>query len=197
MSQKHTFTTADYITWDTATNLVRKLYRNGDYRMSLFVGCGIFFGLRVSDLLSLTWSKILGEDEFVLYEKKTNKRRVIHINSGFQAHARDCFNALGINNEDEFCFLNRYGGLISLQMINRNLKAIKVKYQVRIRNFSTHSLRKTWARKIWENENAQGRGEQSLVILSEVMNHSSVAITRRYLGIRQQEIGQIYESLQF
>lgn len=197
MSQKHTFTTADYIDWDTATNLVRKLYRKGDYRMSLFVGCGIFFGLRVSDLLSLTWSKILGEDEFVLYEKKTNKRRVIRINSGFQAHARDCFNALEINNEDEFCFLNRYGGLISLQMINRNLKAIKVKYQLRIRNFSTHSLRKTWARKIWENENAQGRGEQSLVILSEMMNHSSVAITRRYLGIRQQEIGQIYESLQF
>lgn len=197
MSQKHTFTTADYISWDTATNLVRKLYRNGDYRMSLFVGCGIFFGLRVSDLLSLTWNKILGEDELVLYEKKTNKRRVIRINSGFRAHARDCFNALGINNEDEFCFLNRYGGLISLQMINRNLKAIKVKYQVSIRNFSTHSLRKTWARKIWENENAQGRGEQSLVILSEVMNHSSIAITRRYLGIRQQEIGQIYESLQF
>lgn len=33
--------------------LVRKLYRDGDYRMSLLIGCGAFFGLRISDTLSL------------------------------------------------------------------------------------------------------------------------------------------------
>ena len=82
-------------------------------------------------------------------------------------------------------------------MINRKFKEMRVRYGLKINNFSTHTMRKTWARKIWENENADGRGEQSLVVLSEMMNHSSVAITRRYLGLRQQEIGQIYESLQF
>ena len=92
---------------------------------------------------------------------------------------------------------NRYGSVITLQMINRHFKNIKARYGLRINNFSTHSLRKTWARRIWENENVLGRGEQSLVVLSEIMNHSSVAITRRYLGLRQEEIGQIYESLQF
>ena len=89
MSQKHTYTTADYITWDAATNLVRRLYRNGDFRMSLFIGCGIFFGLRVSDLLPLKWSQILGNDEFVIVEKKTDKRRAIRINGGFKAHIMD------------------------------------------------------------------------------------------------------------
>ncbi len=197
MSQKHTYTTADYITWDSATNLVRKLYRNSDYRMSLFIGCGIFFGLRVSDLLSLTWNQILDGDEFVLYEQKTGKRRVIRINSGFQAHAKDCFNALGIRDVNELCFLNRYGGLISLQMLNRHLKTIKTKYQLKINNFSTHSLRKTWARKVYENENVQGRGEMALLKLSEIMNHSSPTITRRYIGLRQQELGEVYDSLQF
>lgn len=197
MSQKHTFTTADYIAWDTATNLVRKLYRNGDYRMSLLIGCGIFFGLRVSDLLSLTWKQILNGEEFVIYEKKTDKRRVIRINAGFQAHAKDCFNALGIKDAEELCFLNRYGGLISLQMINRHFKAINVRYQLKVNNFSTHSLRKTWARKVYENENAQGRGDMALLKLSELMNHSSPAITRRYIGLRQQELGEVYESLIF
>jgi integrase len=197
MSLKHTFTTADYITWDTATNLVRKLYRHGDYRMSLLVGCGIFFGLRVSDLLSLNWNQILNGDEFIIYEKKTNKRRVIRINTGFQAHIKDCFNALEIKDADERCFLNRYGGIISLQMINRHLKEIKVKYQLKINNFSTHSLRKTWARKIYENENAAGRGDMALLKLSELMNHSSPAITRRYIGLRQQELGEVYNSLEF
>lgn len=197
MSQKHAYTTADYLNWESATGLVRKLYRNGDYRMSLFIGCGIFFGLRVSDLLSLTWSQILTGEEFVVYEKKTDKRRVIRINAGFQAHARDCFNALEIKDAEECCFLNRYGGLISLQMINRHLKAIKVKYQLKVNNFSTHSLRKTWARKVYENENSQGRGDMALLKLSEIMNHSCPSITRRYIGLRQQELGEVYDSLQF
>lgn len=197
MSAKHSYTTADYLPFDTATSLVRKLYKDGNYRMSLFIGCGIFFGLRVSDLLSLTWNQILTGEEFIIYEKKTDKRRVIRINAGFRGHIKDCYDALHIKNDSQPCFLNRYGSIISIQMINRHFKEIKVRYGLRINNFSTHSLRKTWARKIWENENALGRGEQSLVVLSEMMNHSSIAITRRYLGLRQQEIGQIYESLQF
>ena len=197
MSQKHAYTTADYLPWDSATSLIRKLYRNGDYRMSLFIGCGAFFGLRVSDLLSLTWNQILTGEEFAIYEQKTGKRRVIRINSGFQAHVQDCYNALGVKDAEECCFLNRYGGLISLQMINRHLKAIKVKYQLRINNFSTHSLRKTWARRVYENENAQGRGDMALLKLSELMNHSSPAITRRYIGLRQQELGEVYDNLTF
>lgn len=197
MSQKHAYTTADYLPWDSATSLIRKLYRNGDYRMSLFIGCGAFFGLRVSDLLSLTWNQILTGEEFAIYEQKTGKRRVIRINSGFQAHVQDCFNALGVKDAEECCFLNRYGGLISLQMINRHLKAIKVRYQLRINNFSTHSLRKTWARRVYENENAQGRGDMALLKLSELMNHSSPAITRRYIGLRQQELGEVYDNLTF
>ncbi len=197
MSLKHSYTTADYITWDTATNLVRKLFRNGDYRMSLFIGCGIFFGLRVSDLLTLRWNQILSGDEFVIFEKKTDKRRVIRINEGFKAHIADCYQALGIKDINEPCFLNRYGSSISLQMINRNFKAIKVKYQLKIENFSTHSLRKTWARQVYENENSQGRGDMALLKLSEIMNHSCPSITRRYIGLRQQELGEVYDSLQF
>ncbi len=197
MSAKHSYTTADYLPWDTAMALVRKLYRDGNYRMSLLVGCGCFFGLRISDLRQLTWQQILDKDEFVIYEKKTGKRRVIRINKGFQGHIKDCFDAMKIRNNDRPCFLNRYGSVISLQMINREFKTIKVKYQLKIGNFSTHTLRKTWARQIWEMENAAGRGEMCLLKLSELLNHSSPAISRRYLGIRQQELGEVYDSLQF
>lgn len=197
MSAKHSYTTAEYLTWDTAMTLVRRLYKDGHYRMSLLIGCGCFFGLRISDLLALTWAQILGDEEFIIYEHKTGKRRVIRINKGFQGHIKDCYDALGIKDPNQPCFLNRYGSVISLQMVNRHLKEVKVGYGVKINNFSTHSLRKTWARKVWENENALGRGEQSLVVLSELMNHSSVAITRRYIGLRQQELGQVYDTLQF
>ena len=44
MSVKNSITTADYLPWDTMLTLVRRLYRDGDYRMSLIVGCGAFLG---------------------------------------------------------------------------------------------------------------------------------------------------------
>ena len=69
MSVKHSTTTADYIEWDTMLNLVRRLYKDGDYRMSLLVGCGSFFGLRISDLLTLTWDMLLSEESFVIVEQ--------------------------------------------------------------------------------------------------------------------------------
>ena len=88
MSVKHSYTTADYLVWDTAMSLVRKLFKDGDYRTSLLLGCGFFFGLRISDLLALTWAQILRGEEFTIYEHKTGKRRVIRVNKGFQAHAK-------------------------------------------------------------------------------------------------------------
>ena len=198
MSAKHSYTTADYIPWDTAMTLVRRLYRDGNYRMSLLIGLGCFAGLRIGDILGVSWSQVLSESgTFVLNEKKTGKRREIRINPGFQAHIRDCHEALKIQDDNQPCFLNRYGGVISSQRVNRALKEIRVRYQVKVNNLSTHSLRKTWARKIYENENVAGRGELALLKLSEIMNHSSPAITRRYIGLRQQELGEVYDNLCF
>lgn len=71
MSAKNSNTTSDYIEWNVAINLIHKLYRDGDYRMSLLVGCGVFFGTRISDTLQLTWAMLLDDDRFELIEKKT------------------------------------------------------------------------------------------------------------------------------
>ncbi len=47
MSIKNSYTTADYIEWNTAVNLVNRLFKDKEYRISLLIGCGIFFGLRI------------------------------------------------------------------------------------------------------------------------------------------------------
>ena len=39
--------------------------------------------------------------------------------------------------------------------------------------------------------------ELALVKLMELYNHSSVAITKRYLGLRQEEILETYDCLSF
>lgn len=195
MSQKHSYTTADYLPWDTMLNLTRRLFKDGRYRMSLLIACGSFFGLRISDLLSLTWDQILG-DSFVLNEKKTGKHREIKVNAGVREHIKECYKALDIKDTHEKCFLNRYGDVISIQRINVALKEIKVKYMLKdIQHFSTHSFRKTFGRQVVEM--AGENSEMAVIKLAEIFNHSSTAITRRYLGLRQQELSAVYETLRF
>ena len=195
MSQKHSYTTADYLPWDTMLNLTRRLFRDGKYRMSLLIACGSFFGLRISDLLGLTWDQILGES-FVLNEKKTGKHREIKVNAGVREHIKECYNALGIKDPREKAFLNRYGDVISIQRINVVLKEIKVKYMLKdIQHFSTHSFRKTFGRQVVEM--AGENSEMAVIKLAEIFNHSSTAITRRYLGLRQQELREVYDTLAF
>lgn len=195
MSQKHSCTTADYLPWDTMLNLTHRLYKDGKYRMSLLVACGCFFGLRISDLLSLSWEQILGE-RFTLNEKKTGKHREIKVNAGVQEHIRECYKALDIKDPHEKCFLNRYGDVISIQRINVVLKEIKVKYMLKdVPHFSTHSFRKTFGRKVVEM--AGENSEMALIKLGEIFNHTSTSITRRYLGFRQQELREVYDTLVF
>ena len=49
MSLKYSNTTADFLEWDEAMNLIRKLYKDGNYNMSLLIALGCFFGLRIGD----------------------------------------------------------------------------------------------------------------------------------------------------
>ena len=196
MSLKNSNTTADYIEWNTAVNLVHRLFKDGNYQMSLLIGCGIFFGLRISDILQLSWGMLLDDSSFQVIEKKTQKRREVRINKGFQKHIWDCFNALMITDKSEKCFKSRERRVYSIQRINMILKDIKKKYGIKsVKNFSTHSLRKTFGRHIYER--ADSNGEMALVMLSELFNHSNIAITKRYLGLRKEEIMQCYDMLDF
>ena len=195
MAQKHQYTTSDYLEWDAAMNLIRRLYKDGKIRLSLLIGCGCFFGLRYSDLSRLTWEQLLTGDSFAIYEQKTGKRREIRINKGFQDFIRDCYVALMVCDISQPCFLNRFGTIITNQMVNRHFKTIKVKYQLRVKNYSTHSLRKTFGRRVVDM--AGSDAERALIKLSEIFNHTSPMITRRYLGLRQEELGEVYDTLTF
>ena len=140
MSLKYSSTTADYLQWSEAMNLVRKLARDSNYKMSLLIALGCFTGLRISDILALRWNQILDAEEFTIIE-------------------------------------------------------IKKKYKLHIGNFSCHSLRKTFGRQVYNMNN--DNSELALVKLMELFNHSSVSITKRYLGLRQEELLNTYDCLSF
>ena len=52
MSLKYSSTTADYLIWSDAMNLIRKLAKDENYKISLLISLGCFTGLRISDILS-------------------------------------------------------------------------------------------------------------------------------------------------
>ena len=81
MALKGSYTTADALDWQEMLSLVHRLYRDGDYRMSLLISVQCMWGLRIGDVLKLHWNQILNVDELNLLEEKTGKRRIIRMNS--------------------------------------------------------------------------------------------------------------------
>jgi len=195
MSAKFSKTTADFLEWGQAMNLIRNLYNDEKYKMSLLVSFGCFFGLRISDILNLKWETIYDKDEFELIEKKTKKKREIKINGQLKKHIYDCYQQIKPKCLGEFIFTSQKGSKYSIQRINVMLKDLKTNYNLKIRNFSTHSMRKSFGREIFNRsgENA----ELAIVKLSHLFNHSNPAITRRYLGISQKELLETYDVLSF
>ena len=195
MSLKYSNTTADYLVWSDAMNLIRKLAKDENYKMSLFIALGCFTGLRVSDITSLRWFQILGVDEFTIIEKKTGKQRTIRLNPQLQKHIQECYEHIKPIGVKAPILVSQKGTTFTVQSINRLLKQIKAKYKVKVKNFSCHSFRKTFGRQVY-NMNSDN-SEFALVKLMELFNHSSVSITKRYLGLRQEEILETYDCLSF
>ena len=195
MSLKYSTTTADFLVWSDAMNLIRKLAKDGNYKMSLLIALGCFTGLRISDILALRWSQILYTEEFTIIEKKTGKQRTLRLNPQLQKHIQECYEQIKPIGIKAPILVSQKGTVFTVQAINRILKEIKKKYRLKIKNFSCHSLRKTFGRQVYtmNGENS----ELALVKLMELFNHSNVAITKRYLGLRQEEILQTYDCLSF
>lgn len=194
MSVRLKNTTADFLEWNQMTCLVRNLFDDGNYSFSLLIAVGCFTGLRISDLLKLKWCDILNVDNLIVTEQKTDKKRTIKLNPQLQRHIKACYKVVAPDTLDTPCFLSRIRTVYSVQRINVVLKNLKYRYSLKISNFSSHSLRKSFGRRIYENA---GNSEHALVMLSQIFNHSNTAITRRYLGLKQEEIFEMYDSLSF
>jgi len=199
MSRKNSKTTTSGLAWNEMLGLLHQLKQDKRYRDYLLICLGSYFGLRAKDLLSLRWCDLYdGEQvraEILLTESKTGKKRNITINPT----AADALNFVkteltrsGMFSQDGYIFANRWGDRISINYINKQLHRIFEHYNIKVQNPSTHCLRKTFARRIWLQD---AMSEKSLIYLSEIFSHASVATTRRYIGITRETIANVYMKL--
>ena len=196
MSIKGQKTTTTYMEWNDFISLITRLEKDEEYKFCLLIAIGVFTGLRISDLLTLTYSDLLNNETFSIKEMKTKKQRSIKVNKDLKEIVSRIVSKSNITNLNQLIFINRYETKsIDKSYVNVKLKEIVKKYRIKIDgNVSTHTFRKTLGRRVMEVNNYSN---ESLVLLMELFGHSSMSITKRYLGIREQEIHNVYDSLSF
>jgi site-specific recombinase XerD len=195
MSLKNTKTTTSGLEWNAMHGLLARLKHDKKYKEYLLIATGCYFGLRIGDLLNLKFYQVHSKDEFILIEQKTGKERKITINSFVKeviSFVTDEKVRQGAFNAEDFLFSNKNGGRITVQYANHLLHRTFQQYNIRVQNGSSHTLRKTFGKRVWDKD---GRSERALVYLSEIFSHSSIGTTKRYIGITEKQIADVYLQL--
>ena len=175
--------TSDYLTTDELKRLNKYFQKQQNYQMALLIEFGFRTLLRYSDISRFTWEDVLNKDELVLNEKKTGKKRSIKVGTVLKALLLEYYEL--IQQPDLESIIFNY----SLRHTNRLLQFGARCVGIRKKNVSTHSLRKSGARFLYDDNN---RSEDVFLKISMILNHSSTQVSRRYLGITKEEISDVY-----
>ncbi|GHU42674.1 site-specific integrase [Clostridia bacterium] len=207
----------------------------GELRNHLLVILGLNTGLRISDILRLTWNDVYDFTNKCFYthitltEQKTGKSKTIAINNRLLSaltRYKDFAKAnrpLILSRKEEKTLKEKANSHKETAICTRKIshqknvnthstkginhkstdthteKAISRQQAYRIihaaakvidtlLHISCHSLRKTFGYLAWKE------GISPMIIM-DIYNHSSLAVTKRYLGIRQDDLDECYHAL--
>jgi len=187
MSKFESITTCDYINFVEATEKGKELMRDKKTELiGFYIIVAINTGLRVGDIKRITFED-LRMGTLKIKEQKTNKHKELP----FNPQIKTAFNNLRNNELEGLVFKTQKNCVISTQHLNVLLKEVFA-HLLPTHCVSSHSLRKTFGRRVYENNK---RSEEALIYLGELFNHSTLTITKKYLGIRKEELNNIYMNL--
>lgn len=150
--------------------------REWNYRNYLLFLIGINTGLRISDIVNLKVSNIRGY-YIIAIERKTKKRKRVKMNSLVK---REVDRYIKGKKVSEYLFQSRKG---KNQPITRQAAYCIIKIAAEdcgIENVGTHTMRKTFGYQYYQKH-------KDIAMLMDLFNHASPMITKRYIGINQDQ----------
>ena len=150
--------------------------KNAERDVFLFL-IGINSGLRMSDIVKLKKQDILSAKNPRIVEQKTGKTRILYLSSLqdlIQTYTTDLA-------ADAYLFPSTKGGHLEVNTVYQMFQ--KVAALLGRDDIGTHTLRKTFGYHYYKKT-------KDVATLMEIFGHSSESITKRYIGIKEDEISE-------
>ena len=163
-------------------------------RNYLLIVLGLNTALRISDILALTWDDVFNQTtgtyrtHIRIVEQKTGKVSKIFINQSIK-EALDWYSQSIWYNKSKWIFWSRgnVDNHISRMQAHRIIK--KASEYCNLEGvISCHSMRKSFGYFAWKSG-------ISPVMLMNIYNHSSFPVTKRYLGIEQDDRDTVFKTI--
>jgi len=138
-------------------------------------------GLRIGDVLDLRVNSFRN-GKLELREEKTDKLQYRDINKNVYDYIKDYAIDNKLGQSDKLFDITDKAVHKQLKIITRYLG---------LNNISTHSFRKMYACTVYE------RSQNNIELVKELLNHTSIATTQRYIRVSQQEINKASASMDF
>jgi integrase len=147
--------------------------------------------------------------KFNLVEQKTSKNRKFFVHDEIKKALEIIYDPR-VHNKEHYIFHYGKNKLPTKQSqtkhwsrvaVDNNIKYFFGMLEIDTPTYSAHSLRKTWALRVYNVvkdqftvKNIPNPSEEALMTVSDIMNHSSTRMTRIYLGF-QRDSYDIYEEM--
>lgn len=164
-------------------------------RNYLLIIMGLNSALRISDILHLKYGDVFDfhkkawKTHITVKEQKTGKENSVYINKEIRNTLELCVDCT-MNSQNNWLFASQKQKLQPLSRYQAYRLIREAAASAGIEgNISCHSLRKTFGYHAWK----QGI---SPALLTNIYNHSSYQVTKRYLGIDQEDKDKVFEDIQ-
>ena len=136
-------------------------------------------GLRVSELVGLSLSKVFLDEEYIIVEGKGSKQRLVPISQSAIQEIRNYLPRRGdltaMRGSEDILFFNRRGGQLTRTMIFYIVKSLCEQCDIR-KSISPHTLRHSFATHLLE-------GGANLRAIQQMLGHESITTTEIYVHI--------------
>ena len=155
---------------------MKEYLRDWNERNYMLFLVGINSGLRVSDILKLKVKDVQGW-YIRIREQKTHKQKTIKMTPPLKKEIRKYVENKPLHH---FLFQSRNGKNKHISRVTAYLILKVAAEEIGIDNVGTHTMRKTFGYHYYQKT-------KDVAMLMTLFNHSSPAITLKYIGIRQDQ----------